>query len=108
MPAAKNSYIEEELQWLEDRANEIKMDVEKHPYNKIRDRIVSLSMPSGNVEKVAATKESIQEATRKALKDYAFLIEAIDKLREKEAVKVESRGKGEVSALAEDFLSGRK
>jgi hypothetical protein len=42
------------------------------------------------------------------MKNYLALIEVVDKLREKEESKIEVRGNGGLSSMAEDFLKNRK
>jgi len=92
----KSTYISEELIWLEKRVWEIKADVDAHPYNKLRDRTVTLSTPTGDKEVVVANIEAQKKSLREAYKEYAQLIEVIDKLREKEEAKIEARGKSEI------------
>lgn len=87
MATKKNTYIEEELEWLEKRAADIKADIDANPYNKIEERIVTLMGAKGPADKVVATKDAQQKAQREALKDYTLIVEAIGKLREKEEQK---------------------
>lgn len=87
--ATKNSYIDQELDWLESRANEIKSYIDKNPYDKITERVISLSGPKGSYDKVVATIEQQQKAHRDSLKDYSSILEVIDKLREQEKKKEE-------------------
>jgi hypothetical protein len=42
------------------------------------------------------------------MKNYLALLEVVEKLREKEEAKVEIRGSGELSTMAEDFLKSRR
>src|SRR5690625_5440542 len=86
-----NSYIEEELNWLEERAHEIKATIESNPYNDITDRIVALEGVKGSTDKIAATAEQQQKAQRDAMKDYAQLLEAIDR-SEEHTSELQSRG----------------
>jgi len=41
------------------------------------------------------------------MKNYLALVEVVDKLRKMEEAKIEVRGKGELSSMAEDFLKSR-
>jgi hypothetical protein len=41
------------------------------------------------------------------MKNYLALLEVVDKLRKIEEAKVEVRGKGEMSSMAEDWLKNR-
>ena len=93
----KNSYIEEELTWLERKAEQIKQYVDHPPISGLTDRIEKLITGAGVVEKVTATIEAQIKSKRESLKDYAQIIEAIDKLREKEAAKkVTAKGDSEI------------
>jgi len=83
----KNSYIEEELTWLERKAEQIKQYVDHPPISGLTDRIEKLITSTGIVEKVTATIEAQIKSKRESLKDYALIIEAIDKLREREETK---------------------
>lgn len=88
----QNTYAGQGIEWLKERAEEILRDVEETPYNKTVDRIISLMGPNGPSEKVVKDKESIQKATREAYKDYAAIIEIIDKLEQIEENKKQARG----------------
>jgi len=48
------------------------------------------------------------KSIRDTMKEYLQLLEVVEKLREREESKLETRGNNEVSPLAEEFLSGRK
>lgn len=80
----KNSYIEEELAWLEKKAVQIKSYVDNPPITGLTDRIERLDTSTGTTEKVTATVEAQLKSKREALKDYILIIEAIDKLRGQE------------------------
>jgi len=45
---------------------------------------------------------------QETMKNYLALLEVVEKLREKEEAKVEVRGNGELSSMAEDFLKSRR
>lgn len=86
-----NSYIEMELEWLDTKASEIR-EYCKQPIHKITDR--------KDGTRVIAKKEDIIKSMRETLKDYIYIIEAIDKLRDKEAAKGPSvRGDQELSPM---------
>lgn len=86
-----NSYIGMELEWLEKKAAEIR-EYCNQPIHKIADR--------KDGAKVIAKKEDIITSIRNTLKDYILIIEAIDRLREKEEAKGPSvRGDQELSPL---------
>lgn len=86
-----NSFIEMELEWLEKKASEIREYCDQ-PIHKIVDRKEGM--------RVIAKKEEIIKSIRETLKDYILIIEAIDKLRDKEASKGPSvRGDQELSPM---------
>lgn len=86
-----NSYIEMELEWLEKKASEIREYCDQ-PIHKITDRKDGI--------RVIARKEDIIKSIRETLKDYILIVEAIDKLRDKEAAKGPSvRGDQELSPM---------
>jgi hypothetical protein len=79
----KNNYIEMELEWLEAKAEEQRAFVDSMPLSLLKDR----KDEGGEKSKVVATIEAIHKNIRETLKDYALIIEAIAKLREKEETK---------------------
>lgn len=84
-----NSYIGMELEWLDTKASEIR-EYCNQPIHKITDR------KDGG--KVIAKKEDIIKSIRETLKDYILIVEALDRLREKEESKAPSvRGDAELS-----------
>lgn len=83
----KNSYIEEELSWLEKKASQIKKYVDEPPMHELTDRIEDLMTSRGIIQKVTATIEVQHKSKRDALKDYALIIEAIDRMRANEESK---------------------
>jgi hypothetical protein len=84
-----NTYISMELEWLEKKAAEIR-EYCNQPIHKIVDR--------KDAGKVIAKKEDIIKSVRETLKDYILIVEALDRLREKEESKGPSvRGDAELS-----------
>lgn len=84
-----NSYISMELEWLDKKATEIR-EYCNQAIHKITDR------KDGG--KVIAKKEDIIKSMRETLKDYILIVEAIDRLRDKEESKNPSvRGDQELS-----------
>lgn len=104
--AAKQLYIIEELEWLEDRLREIKADIDSKPYAHITDRIVPLEGARGTSETIAATEESQKKAQRDALREYTSLLEATNKLREQEEVKMQTRGGANVNSKMKRLVKG--
>lgn len=84
-----NGYIDLDLEWLEKKAKEIKKYCDQ-PLHKLTDRIID--------GKVISKIEDQMKSIRDALQDYIRIIEAIDRLKEKEgAKKITSRGDQELS-----------
>ncbi len=83
MASKKHPYIEMELQWLKQKANEIKKYCDDRPLDQLKDRI-------GTKDRVVAKIEDQIKCIRETLKDYTLLLEAIAKLSEKEEVKKDS------------------
>ncbi len=104
MPIKKNNYIEEDLAWLEGKANDIKEYIDNLSYNDITDRTISLSGPRGSFEKVVAPIEAQQKAYRESLREYALIIEVINKLRQQEETKKQVRGKEDLSPTEAGLL----
>jgi len=79
----KGIFINAELDWAEQQLQSWKAYVDANPL---------------------AQGKFIQET----MKNYLALLEVVEKLREKEEAKVEVRGNGELSSMAEDFLKSRR
>lgn len=87
-----NNFIGMELEWLEKKAKEIREYCNK-PIHKLTDRL-------GGEGKVISKIEDQVKSMRETLKDYILIIDALDKLREKEEAKTPSvRGDQELSPL---------
>lgn len=85
-----NNYVGMELDWLEKKAKEIREYCDK-PIHKLKDRL-------GADGKVIAKIEDQVKSVRETLKDYILIVEALDRLREKEESKEPSvRGDQELS-----------
>lgn len=102
-----NSYIGFELDWLEKKAEQLRLYVDSNPFDQLQDRKVEKETARGITEEISATIEAQLRSLTQALKDYAQIIEIVDKLREKEEAKIESRGNQEVSSLAKNFMKNR-
>jgi hypothetical protein len=87
MTKSTTIYINAELEWAEKQLLSWKDYVDKNPLHKMTDR------PAGKmIISIEAQGKFIQET----MKNYLALLEVVDKLREKETVKKEARGNGEV------------
>lgn len=106
MPAAKQSYIDEELDWLEARAKDIKNYVDKRPLETIVDRVVYKTVKGGGqIPIVSSTIEQQIKSLREMLTDYMRLIEAISKAREGEEQKKKAvRGNLPLSPIEQGII----
>ena len=88
----KNTYIDFELEWLEQKAEELKQYIDERPLNGLKDRdFLKQTATGGVVHMIAATVEQQRADLGKALKDYTEVIGAISQLREQEAKREEMR-----------------
>lgn len=76
----KNSYIDMKLEWLKERAEEWKKYCDDRPLDELKDRTDSKG-------KVVAKIEDQIKCIRDTLKDYTLILEAIDKISQKEDLK---------------------
>lgn len=90
--AKRNTFIDMDLKWLEQKAKELKTYCDSPPISQLTDRVVG--------GKCMATIEEQITSRRNTLKDYLQIIEAIDKLKEVEnSKKTATRGDAELSPL---------
>ena len=88
----KNTYVDFELEWLENKAYELKQYIDDRPLNELKDRdFHKLTKTGGVVHMIAATVEQQRADLARAVKDYAEVIAAIAQLREQEAKREEMR-----------------
>jgi len=88
----KNTYVDFELEWLENKALELKQYIDDRPFDKLKDRdFFKQTAKGGVVHMIAATVEQQRADLAKALKDYTEVIAAIAQLREQEAKREEMR-----------------
>lgn len=101
MAAKKTNYIEMELDWLEGKAEELRSYCDSNPLTGLQDRFAYReTRGGGSVPMCIQTVEAQIKSIRDTLQDYIKIIEAIDKLREKEEVKrISTRGDQELSPL---------
>ena len=104
MATKKNTYIEFELNWLQDKADQLKTYVDNNPFHELQDRMAwKQTSNGGQMPLVVSTIEAQIKSLTQALKDYAQIIEVIDKLREKEAEKAQARGSVTINGMMGDF-----
>lgn len=101
----KNNYINTELSFAESQLESWRKYIEDNPINMLQDRWGKKEMPKGgHTWVVTATIEQQVKSIQDTLTRYLQLLEVVDKLREREEAKIESRGKGEVKGQAESWL----
>ena len=107
--AKKSTYSDIELEWAETQLASWKAYVDANPLHELKDRIEwKPTAKGGMLPMVIASIEAQGKFIQETMKNYLALLEVVEKLREKEEAKVEVRGKGELSTMAEDFLKNRK
>jgi hypothetical protein len=110
MAASKKALlIEYELEFLENKLQELKEYIEANPFSQLTDRMAWKETKGGGAIPICiANKEAQRKDLTQALKDYAEILRTVDSMRDKEQAKVEVRGKGELGSMAEEFLKNRK
>ena len=105
----KTIYINTELDWAEEQLSSWKAYVDANPLNLIKDRIEwKPTARGGTMPMVIASIEAQGKFIQETMKNYLALLEVVDKLRKVEEAKVEVRGNGEMSTMAEKWLKNRK
>lgn len=100
--------IEYELEFLEMKLKELKDYIEATPFSGLVDRINYKETRNGGiVQTVVASKEVQRKDLTQALKDYADILRTVEAMREKEEAKIESRGKGEITGQASNWLKNK-
>lgn len=93
MAVKKQLYTEYELEFLETKAGELKRYIESKPFDSLVDRMSYKETKNGGViPMVVATIEAQRKDLTSALKEYAEIIQVIDKMRADEEKKKEARG----------------
>jgi hypothetical protein len=96
MAKKQETYINAELQWAEQKLKEWRGYIDDNPINQLEDRVIERATPKGVTSLISATIESQVKSIRDTMKEYLQLLEVVDRLREKEEVKKEARGKAGV------------
>ena len=105
----KTTYINTELDWAEQQLTSWKAYVDANPLHELKDRVEwKPTSKGGMIPMVIASIEAQGKFIQETMKNYLALLEVVEKLREKEEAKVEVRGNGELSTMAEDFLRSRR
>jgi hypothetical protein len=107
--STKTTYINTELDWAEEQLGSWKAYVDANPLNLIKDRIEwKPTAKGGTMPMVIASIEAQGKFIQETMKNYLALLEVVDKLRKVEEAKVEVRGNGEMSSMAENWVRNRK
>ncbi len=105
----KTTFINTELEWAESQLTSWKAYVDANPLHELKDRIEwKPTAKGGMLPMVIASIEAQGKFIQETMKNYLALLEVVEKLREKQEAKVEIRGNGELSTMAEDFLRSRR
>lgn len=105
----KTTYISVELDWAEQQLQSWKAYVDANPLHTLKDRIEwKPTSKGGMLPMVIASIEAQGKFLQETMKNYLALLEVVDKLRKIEEAKVEVRGNGGMSTMAEEWLKNRK
>ena len=105
----KTTYINTELDWAEEQLVTWRAYVDANPMHELKDRIEwKPTAKGGMLPMVIASIESQGKFIQETMKNYLALLEVVDKLRKVEEAKVEVRGAGGMSTMAESWLKNRK
>jgi hypothetical protein len=108
MAKKANNYISTELEWAEEQLASWKAYVDKNPMHELADRIhYKETRNGGMIPMVTASIEQQGKFIQETMKNYLALLEVVDKLREKEQEKIQSRGKGEVKGQAAAWVKAK-
>jgi hypothetical protein len=97
----KTNYILADLEWIEQKLNEMKGYVDNHPFSSLVDRTeIVMSAKGTPVIKITANVETQMRELRATLKDYLSMLPEINRLRAERAdSQIELRGGGEMSGI---------
>lgn len=108
MAKKQNNYISTELDWAEQQLATWKQYVDQNPIHKLKDRIeMKPTARGGVIPMVIASIEQQGKFIQETMKNYLALLEVVDKLREKEEIKIEARGKGAITGQAADWVKSK-
>jgi len=93
----KTTYINTELDWAEEQLVSWKTYIDEHPLHTMVDRIEwKPTSKGGMIPMVIASIEAQGKFIQETMKNYLALLEVVDRLREKDEIKKEARGKADV------------
>jgi len=105
----KTTYINTELDWAEEQLVTWRAYVDANPMHELKDRIEwKPTAKGGTMPMVIASIEAQGKFIQETMKNYLALLEVVDKLRKVEEAKVEVRGAGGMSTMAEAWMKNRK
>lgn len=93
---SKNNFINQDIEWCEKRLEEWQQFIDNNPVDQLKTRI---ELVNGK-EVITSSIENQGKFIQETMKNIISMLEALDKLREKEATKMQIRGGGELSHLA--------
>jgi hypothetical protein len=100
--------IEYELEFLEEKLQELKEYIKANPFNALADRMAWKETKGGGAIPICiANKEAQRKDLTQALKDYAEILRTVDSMRTNEQAKTEIFGKGKLGSQASQFLENR-
>ncbi len=92
---AKENHIKIELDWLNEKAQQLRDYIDANPVSEIDDRIETVISSKGiPAVKVIAKKEESLKAWINALKEYAGFLDTLNELREIDSVSKTELRKG--------------
>lgn len=85
MATKRQTYINAELEWAEQKLLEWKQYVDDNPFQNMKDRIEwKPTAKGGMIPMVIASIESQIKCVRDTMKEYLVLLEQVDKMRQAE------------------------
>lgn len=97
MAKNKQLLIEYELEFLEEKLEELKKYIQANPFDTLKDRMAYKETKGGGVIPICvANKEAQRKDLTQALKDYAEILRTVESMRNAEEAKKEARGSGTV------------
>jgi hypothetical protein len=88
MAIKKQTYINAELEWAEQKLLEWKQYVDDNPFQNMKDRIEwKPTSKGGMIPMVVASIESQIKCVRDTMKEYLVLLEQVEKMRQAEESK---------------------
>lgn len=87
----KELFVEYDLEFLENKLRELKSYIEANPFTSLADRMAYKETKGGGVIPICiANKEAQRKDLTQALKDYAEILQTVNKFREIEESKKSS------------------